>query len=284
MVLEKARLKSLKNETMQAIELIFCVLHEMIDLLQLADDSDGVIGDIINESLSLIHDIADDEELSESDKEIILRKLMQEAKNNRYDDWSDWSFDLLQKCSELAYRDDLRKIVDDYLISLIKTDKADSWSNNYYAENINMIRYGMILRYNEPEKAGKFIQNNLKYSSFRKLAIDNAMKEKNYEEVIKLTKDGEKQDSNYIGLVHDWQKYRYTALKNMGNIDQQRAMAIDLILGGDYEYYMELKSTYDKTEWPSVYPRIISLIEESNKTYSKVYTLILIEEEEKRNL
>jgi len=45
-----------------------------------------------------------------------------------------------------------------------------------------------------------------------------------------------------------------------------------------------LKNTYATNEWPSVYPKIISLLENQKKTYQDVYTRILIEEGEKQKL
>jgi hypothetical protein len=59
---------------------------------------------------------------------------------------------------------------------------------------------------------------------------------------------------------------------------------MDFILDGRIEYYKELKRTYDASEWLSVYPRIIFLLEDQKKTYQNVYTTILIEEGEKQKL
>ena len=59
---------------------------------------------------------------------------------------------------------------------------------------------------------------------------------------------------------------------------------MDFIVDGSFEYYKELKSTYDSREWLSAYPKIIFLLENRKKTYQDVYTRILIEEGEKQKL
>ena len=59
---------------------------------------------------------------------------------------------------------------------------------------------------------------------------------------------------------------------------------MDFILDGSFEYYKELKGTYDSKEWLSVYPKIIFMLENQKKTYNGVYTQILIEEGEKQKL
>lgn len=79
LVLEKARSALTKKKTMHALELSLCVIHEMMDLLEGADDSDGVIGGEIEESLAFIREIVEDESLSPADKESIFQKLIEEA-------------------------------------------------------------------------------------------------------------------------------------------------------------------------------------------------------------
>lgn len=284
MVLEKARSAFEQNKTMHAVELAFCVTHEMIDLLQEVDDSDGVIGEMIEESFTLIDEIIYDEELSLVYKERIFSKLIEEAVNKRYDGWTDWRLELLGKCSELAYNPHLRNKLENYLLSIIKSEEGNSWSANYFNEKVNLNRYQMIEKYDGQKKAKEFIEQNLQYSSFREMAIESAMKKKDYDYVIKLSQDGEEKDKSLPGLVKQWKGYRYKAFQLSGRLDEQRGIAIDFILNGSFEYYKELKNTYDTKEWPSVYPKIIFQLENQKKTYQDVYNRILIEEGEKQKL
>ena len=284
MVLEKARYALERSKTTHALKLALCVVQEMIDLLQGADDSDGVIGGTIEESFAFIAEIIADEELSPVQKEDIFDQLMTEAANKRYDGWIDWRLDLLAKCSELADNWHLRNKLENRLVSMIENENGDSWSINYFAEQINLIRYQMIEKYDRRKKAEEFIEQNLQYSSFRKKAIESAMKKKDYNEVVKLAIDGEEKDKGSPGLADQWKGYRYKAFKLSGMLDEQRRIAVDFILKGDFEYYQELKNTYDTKEWPSVYPEIILRLENQKKTHQDVYTRILIEEGEKQKL
>lgn len=284
LVLEKARCGFEQKKTMHAVDLALCVIHEMMDLLQGADDSDGVIGGMIEESFIFIGEIIDDEELSPIHKENIFFKLIEESAHRRYEDWTDWRLDLLGKCSELADTLNLRNKLENHLLSIIKSEEGDSWSINYFVERVNLIRYHMIEKYDGQKKAQEFIEQNLQYSKFRKMAIETAMKKKDYHYVIKLTLDGEEKDKSWPGLVDEWKKYRYKAFQLSGKLDEQRGIALDFILDGRFEYYKELKNTYDIKEWPSVYPKIIFLLENQKKTHHEVYTRILIEEEERQKL
>jgi len=284
LVLEKASSALGKNKTMHALELALCVVREMIDLLQYADDSDGTIGCTIEESVHFIDEIVEDEELSPVDEENIFNKLLKEASDRRYKDLNDWQLELLGSCAVLAGTPALRSKLENHMASMVKNGKEDSWSSNYFAERINLIRYHMIEQHDGTKKAQDFIKQNLQYSEFREMAIENAMGKKDYDSVIKLTLDGEEQDKDMRGLVNRWKEYRYKAFQLSGQLDQQREIAMDFILDGSIKYYTELKQTYDASEWLTVYPGIIFLLEDQKKTYQNIYTTILIEEGEKQKL
>ncbi|AEG61727.1 hypothetical protein V6C32_01230 [Desulforamulus ruminis] len=284
LVLEKARSALAKNKPMHALELALCVIHEIMDLLEGADDSDGVVGGEIEESLTFVREVVKDEALSPVDKESNFQKLIEEAAHGRYEGWTDWRLDLLGSCSELAGTLVLRNKLENHLVLIIKNEREDSWSGSYFAERVVLIRYRMIEQYDGQKAAQEFIRQNLHYLEFRKMAIENAMRKKDYDAVIKLTLDGEKKDKDRRGLVDQWKKYRYKAFQLSGNLDDLRGIAMEFILDGSFEYYEELKKSYDSGEWLSVYPKIILLLENQKKTYHDIYNRILIEEGEKQKL
>lgn len=285
LVLEKARYALAKNKTKHALELALCVIHEMMDFLESADDSGGVVGGEIAESLAFLRELVENKGLSLTENAIVFQKLIEEAVHSRYDGWTDWRLELLESCSELAYIPDLRNKLDNHLAAIVKSGKEDSWIDNYLAEKVNLIRHRMIEKFDGQQKAREFIEQNLHHSEFRKMAIENAMKEKDYDLVITLTLDGQEKDKNSPGLVNQWKQYRYKAFQLTGKLDDLREIALEFILDGSYEYYKELKKTYTSKEWLSVYPKIISLLENQKKSYRyDIYTRILIEEGEKQKL
>jgi hypothetical protein len=284
LVMKKARQAFVRKKFVHASDLALCVIHEMMDLLAGADDSDGVIEGVIEENFTFISEIIDDEELCTIHKESIFNKLIEEAENRRYNGWTDWRLDLLEKCSELAENQNFRNKLENHLVSMTENEKGDLWSVNYFAERVNLIRYHMVKEHDGQKKALQFIEQNLQYSGFRKMAIEGAMEKKDYDYVIQLTLDGEEKDKNFRGLIDDWKKYRYKAFQLAGKLDEQRKIAIDFILDGSFEYYKELKNTYDSNEWHPVCSKIILLLETQKKIYNDVYTRILIEEGEKQKL
>jgi biopolymer transport protein ExbD len=284
LVLEKADAAINEKNVVQAVNLALCVVREMVDLIEIADDSNGSIGGVIENGFSRFDDIIENAELNASEKRIIFESLLKEASHTRYDDWSDWRLNYLEKASRLSDTPELRSELEIQMSIFIKTDDIDSWSGKYFTERVNQIRYDTILRNDGEQKALEFIEQNIQFSNFRKMTIERAMQNKDYDQVIKLTLDGETKDKKFLGLVNKWKEYRYKAYKLSGKLDEQREVAMDFILNEKFEYYKELKNTYSTDEWVNIYPEIILLSEGKNKGYSNIYTKILIEEDEKERL
>jgi len=119
----------------------------MVDLLHYADDSGGVIGGVIEESLDFICEIAIDEELSSADKENIFNKLLEEASDRRYEGWTSWRLALLGSCAELVETPILGNKLEKHLDSMLKNKRKSPWGSNYFEERVNLIRYHMIKKY-----------------------------------------------------------------------------------------------------------------------------------------
>lgn len=126
LVLDKAYGALERNRIMQALDLALCVIHEMMDLLDCADDSDGIIGGVIEQSFDFISRIIRDKELSPADKKNIFDKLFKEASNRQYEGWTDWRLNLLGYCSELANTPVLRNKLDTCFSTLISKENEDS--------------------------------------------------------------------------------------------------------------------------------------------------------------
>ncbi len=283
-VLDKAGLIGESGRLTEAIKLILLVMREMVDLLDRADDSAGCIGSVIDDALNLLAALLEDEELDEDEQEAVFELLISAADEQIYDGWSDWRLSLLSLCAEVAGEEKLRVRLEEYLASLVAEERKSVWRDKYLAERVSLIRYGMVKRFDGEDKAEQFLMQNLHMSDFREMAIKQALKGQNYERVIELALEGEQQDEHLRGLVRKWREYRYQAYREAGDLAQQRELALQFIVDGDYAYYEELKKTYTLKEWQAVYPQIISILEEQGKAMLGVYTSILVEEKEKAKL
>lgn len=83
MVLEKAHSALEQGRYIHAVNLALCVMQEMLRLVSFADDSDGVVGWMIDKSIQLIQRAAVDEKLEQGEKEKIFELLAREAAGER---------------------------------------------------------------------------------------------------------------------------------------------------------------------------------------------------------
>ncbi len=284
LVIEKAKRVLEQGNWIHAFDLSLCVIREMIELIGNADDSDGSVGGVIYEGYHFIRELVQTSALSDSTKEVLFNKLLEEANHERYDDWTEWRLELLESCSMLAVLPTLRNQLESRLHALAEHDDKNGSGTGYFNEQVNLIRYGLILKHEGQTAALAFIKQHLHYSGFRKIAIENALHQQDYVQVIELALEGEAKDKHLRGLVNDWRKYRYRAYESLSRLEEQRALAIDFILQGEYDFYLELKRTYESMEWPSIYPKILEQYDNDRYFSQETYTRILIEESEWQKL
>lgn len=245
-ILEKVRNT---NDILLALDIAFLLLNEAVEAFQYADDSNGEIGSLVSETIELIGEIVTDSaDLDIALREKILNKLLEQNDNKVFNGWEDYKIDLLRLCVEFADVEGLRnklRMKIEYAVSKNSGDDYKKYSN----ERMLQILLEIIDTYGSEEEAIEFIKENLKYSSFRELLIGKFIKEKNFQRVIELAKEGEKQDKQYAGLVSKWKKIRYDAYKKLSLKEEQQRLAKELLFDGNFEYYKELKEliTGDKT-------------------------------------
>lgn len=281
MAFERAKQATEDDNYARAVNLHLCVLHEMIPLLQSADDSDGDIGGTIEESISALQDLAGID-MPADISEHVFQKILSESSNKIYEDWTDWKLDLLEASAQLAVNTERRKTFEKYLDSF-SDELDDSWSSQHLAEKTAMIRYQLVLEHEGEISATEFMKQNIGFSFFREMAINKALSKKEYDLAEKFALEGEQHDRGMQGLINKWKELRYEAYRLVGQVEKQRAIAEEFITAGSFDYYLKLKLTYSKNEWASVYPGIIKSLE-NPKGYHGNYTKILIEENELHKL
>lgn len=258
MVAEKACVAADDAEWVRAVKINLCVLEEMIDFLQEADDSGGTVGGIIEQSLDSIDEITlQSDRISQEDGDILFQLILDESKQSRYDGWSDWQLALLEAASRLAVNADLRRIWEHHA-SKMASEQTGAWGSNYFTERVAVMRYHLIQSYEEGDEARDYLNRHLHFSDFRELAIRDAFQNGRYDEVIRLAEEGEVQDQakGFPGLVKQWKKHRY-----------------------EFTYYKPVKDTYPSVEWKTVYQDMLQRLEKDNWP-KDIYTWILVEEQE----
>ena len=271
------------SKPLVAIETAIAVISKMISAIQYMDDSNGDIGDIINESILLIDEICiNTSESSKKEKTKIFNKLLNEADKTIYDGWEDWRLSVISNCTYFCDDEKLRIKFQNKLDNMLE-NYLDDWSGRYNKEKILGIKLQIISSYGTDEEEKEFIENNINYSGFRELLIRKCIENREYERTIKLTEEGELHDKEYRGLVYKWKQYRYTAYKNLNIVDRKKELARELFLNGDMSFYNELKEIYIN-EWSNYYLELKKEFKEKKLDGLNIYPEMLIKENDLEEL
>jgi uncharacterized Zn finger protein len=285
LILEKIEKKIQSNQYENALQLCLIVLAEAIELIDYADDSSGMVGEVISTSIEYIEKAVNEgfDSWSQNEKEQIFMKLLHEASSDAFDDWSEWRFQLLTICIPFCNNIKFRQKLDAYLEFIYKEISDDNWSINYDNQRIKELQFHLILQYDTETQLEQFLQQNLDNSNIREKAILRFLDKKESLKALELCKDGIKMNAKLLGLVKKWKNYKYLAYEQLGDTVSLKKLAFELLVDGDYSYYEKLKALHPPNEWSSELARVLREFEAKPYTFN-TYTSILVEENEKERL
>lgn len=266
-----------EGNSLQGLEILFCVIEEMIELLQSADDSSGSVGVVIENCLdSIVQLVQEHSPFPAEERMKIFSRMLEEIHQPYYDGWSDWQLALLEAASALIESEEMQQEWDDAAESL--QHSGSQWSRDYTDERVAVLRYGQILGRSDEVQARAYVEEHLHLPEIREIAIRAALEQGDPERAIRLAENGEAQSQGWPGLIDRWKKYRYEAYQGTEQIEQQRQLAMELIVNGEMTYYRSVKDTFaNESEWALYLQDMLDQLEESSRG-EHTYTQILIEE------
>lgn len=275
-ILEKTRRTA---DSLLALEIIIMVTHEAVEAFQYADDSNGAIGGLVSDCIYAMENLVLGEKLSDSSlKEKLFNRLLEDSDDNAYEGWEEFTIDILRLCAEVADTEALRALLKDKIMAHLNNPETDDF-RTYYAEPLLHILHRLIVVYGTDAEALQFEEENSAQASFREMLIERAKKENNFEKVIALAMEGEKQDDYNAGRKPKWKEIRYEAYKKLSLKAEQARLAKELLFDGQFEYYQELKdlNTGDEKEF---YDELKSKLKEDTRWQAKNIYINLIEQED----
>lgn len=274
-LLEKAKKT---EDSLLALDIIILLLHEAVEAYQYADDSYGDIGGLVSDCFEVMEELVLGEKLAASSlKQKLFNRLLEDSDGAIYEDWQEYTIDILRLCAEVADTEELRVKLKSKIMAYFNNSTTDDY-RTYYAERLLHILHRLLVVYGTDAEAMQFEEDNSAYAFFRKLLIERANKEKNFEKVIALALDGEKSDKGYAGRVSDWKEIRYDAYKKLSLKIEQARLAKELLFDGNFDYYQELKelNTEDETTF---YSKLKTSLKNDQRWQAKSVYLSLIKYE-----
>lgn len=267
----------------ESFTLLLYLYKETIKAIQYTDDSAGVITDLLHDiKVVILGKVLEYKLLITEYKKAILKKVKATIESNSLEGWPDAQVELLECFDEFLGEPKL----DVLYVSIIDKQISIQKKKPYGLYSINQwlaLKSQVIKKTESEETYQAFLQENKPYSSIRKSWFHWLMDKELYEKLIDEAKAAEKEDGALRGLVHEWKEYRYQAYKALNRTDEQKALAFEFLMDGNYDYYHELKALED--DQADLYQKIKNGFQQTNNWKAEeTFLKIMLEEEDTKEL
>ena len=226
------------------------------DILNCGDDSAGELGSIVDECFEKWHRLCDEKSLPTEMKSVIFETAMKYFTDGCLKGW-DWWWDWIQMAITLADSSEKQERIISVLDNIINT-KGDEWSVRYNTQTAQRYKLEIMSRIGSPEEQCRFMYENVGNPDFRRRLLQMAWDKGDYDEVLRLAKDGVSHDSEYKGLVNEWHKWELKTCRHRNDkantLELSRYFFFEGGRLGEKEYTMEamyalMKSIVPNEEW-----------------------------------
>lgn len=268
-----------------ALEAAAYILVSGVKLASHADSSSGMLTDVIMRTYELIENCTKGIETQDKqvrDEALVL--IIKEAKKKVFDGWIEWRYDLL-KCGVCLCDEKSAKKLEKVLDTLLEDTQEDDFPEYKKEEDI-VIRYLLHRHLYGKKDTRKELYQNISVDEIRIMAIEDAMKEKNYDEAEKLCLEKANAEKTWhyrSSDPGDWNNILYDIYKTANNTEKQITQAKKLLLMGNERFWDVLKQIYIECgTWNENYESLLDELKDSNRTVC--YRSVLVAENEKRRL
>jgi hypothetical protein len=258
-ILQVARKHFDAKNIREGLLVCMAVMEQMVKALQYADDSDGSIGGCINDAYDMMLAIARSNPAA-SIKKLLLDYGMKALDKRLYAGW-DWHVGMMRMAATLVENAEEAAA----LLALLDRESAD----NYTGKSVQAIKYELLAKTSGEAAANAWLEANLGNPELRRIALQKALDNREFEKARKIARDGITHDEpKYPGLVNEW----YDWLLKVAQAQNDRELIIHyarrLFLQSNrhhQEYYAILKQQIEPKQW---IPFIEALVQDLNSMKS----------------
>lgn len=234
----------------QAINICTALMEEMTEALQFSDDSNGVIGGMIDSSYEMLHDISI-AKLSTATKTEFYNYCIDAFNKQLFEGW-DWHIGILH----LAY-----KLTNTEKEADIILECLDTINGEYEIDRAESFKLEIITDYKDQKEAQQFIDKHITNWKIRNKEIEKAVANNDFEKAIQCCKDGiEYDEKDKPGLVKVWYNWllKIAQIQNDSSkiIEYARYLFIDNF-HPEQDYYQLLKEQIEPDKWKDFLEEII---------------------------
>ncbi|MGL5616733.1 MAG: SWIM zinc finger family protein [Sarcina sp.] len=273
-ILEKV---SETKDVLVSLDMAFLLLKETIESFQYTEDS-GELGYLAEDIIGTIGQIAINIDKNNLNlRKNVFNKILTFSEERVFVGWEEYRIDLLRIFIRFTDIEELREKFIEEIKRLINVSSKNHY-NEYSVEQLHNMLLEVTEEYGTVDKVHEFIQVNLNLTTSREMIITKYINENNYEKVIELALEGEEKDREDVELSLKWKNMRYDAYKKLSLRKEQKILAKELLLNGDFEYYNELKELNIENQ-ELFYNELKNELKYSKKARERIVYAELIEEE-----
>lgn len=276
------------NNLTESLSICKTLIEEIPGILQNMDDSDGGAGDIVYSSFEVLHEIVSIAPPLLKDE--LFNYALGEYQKEKYADFGFEDF-FLNLFPALVTTEEQERIFFGIIDTRIKSEKKKDYPE-YGVTRLLITKVDYLQANNRKEEAWKIMMDNIMYSSFREMIVNEYIGQKNYAEAKKLVYEAialEEKNSRY-SIVSNWQKKLLEIAEIENDVEEIRNWSEKLFFKNRFgmEYYRKMKKTYSVKEWKKKSEEIINIIKGKSQVggYSDANALadIFVEENLKEGL
>lgn len=166
---------------------------------------------------------------------------------------------LMQLCRFPEYRNKLNEVL------IFRQLSADE----YRKKRIDKQRFSILKQYGTKTEIADFINAHIENPDFRRMAIEQAIKSKNYAKAEQLALDGIASEHSGFSSVSTWHYLLHDIYKLSGDTQKLTDICYILIKDGETDYYKEWKSLIPKGNRNKEITRLLN----EPKNYSYEYII-----------
>ncbi|MGN0793770.1 MAG: SWIM zinc finger family protein [Aristaeellaceae bacterium] len=259
------------GDPLLALDFAHMVLVETMAIFDIGDDSDGSIGDLIEQTLDEIRELYELKisNAASAEQRSFFERILRIACSDLFRGWEDWSERLLDICIEIADgQPDLRsRVMKLYEEKMQQCEQDRSSFPSYSLAYAQKAIHALLCRWETAETAQAFLLSHPENESFCSLLIQQYRDKGCFQEAIDLCTSAEKRarEAGHSGTERRWKELRYDILSQQGDRSSMIALAQELLLDGSDAYYERLKTLVPAEEWEQMHVQLLERIAASNR-------------------
>jgi len=248
------------------------LLEEMAEAFQYGDDSNGDLGYFVESAMEFLSRLTQ-EKLSKPLKKEISEYCISSFNQKLLEGW-DWHIELLDIACELIENERDTDII----LNCLDTIKGE-----FEIERAQSLKLDLLRKFKDEKEVETYINKHISNSQIRTNEIEKAFKNKDFERVKKLSKDGINCDEkDKPGLVKNWYNWLLKVAQSQKDTSKIIEYARFLFIENSYpeqDYYQILKDNIDDKNWHPFLEEIIKEVTPKNRwAYTELIRKIYINE------